>query len=143
MLMGLDRCSRRLWVVVLILVLTSGAWAQSSKQVTDSPHAPLQQDILARWNLRQNSSRNLVEDVTGKRFQILGAVDQVAGPVGDAIEFDGYTSAIRGEPVDALYHSIDITVVCWLQLEAYPWNELPILDQQSSNQNPGSGFFSV
>jgi Concanavalin A-like lectin/glucanases superfamily len=120
--------------IALFLALTPCLWAQGGRQGEGSAAAKLPRDLVAQWNLHLDSSRNLVENLTGGRFRVIGAIDQVAGPVGDALEFDGYTSAIRGEPLEPLAHHLNMTVVCWIQLEAYPWNELPIIDQRNSDQ---------
>ena len=67
-----------------------------------------------------------VEQIGGKRTRITGTIYPVPGPVGEALLFDGYTSALHGESPDVLDHLTNKTIVCWLQLDAYPWNQLPI-----------------
>jgi len=129
-----NRCFRD---VVLILALSTVAYAQSAQTGagTSSP------EPTARWNFHLDSAREVVEEVNGKRLQVTGGVYLLAGPVGDALQFDGYTGALRGEPLDALAHPANTTIACWLQLDAYPWNDLPILDQHVASQNQTSGLF--
>ena len=114
--------------VIAFGVITPGAFAQQGKAGLGGVS---QQDVVARWNFRPGPSHGVVEEVSGKQEQITGTVYPVPGPVGEALQFDGYTGAIRGGHLEALDHPANKTVVCWLQLEAYPWNQLPILDQRN------------
>jgi hypothetical protein len=59
----------------------------------------------------------------------------VPGPVGPAIQMDGYTTEIRSEPVEALMHAEKFSITCWVKVDAYPWNNLPILDQRDAGQS--------
>ena len=124
-------CGARIVALVLMItlgVIVPGAFAQQGKAGLGSVS---QQGVVARWNFHPGPSHDVVEEVSGKQEQITGTVYPVPGPVGDALQFDGYTGAIRGGHLEALDHLANKTVVCWLQLEAYPWNQLPILDQRS------------
>ena len=47
---------------------------------------------------------------------------------------DGYTTAIRHKSLGPLARANDVSISCWLQLEAYPWNEVPILDQDGPDR---------
>src|SRR6266702_1257526 len=91
--------------------------------------ASLPVGVVARWNFHSASTGEVIEERSGRFVRIAGTVYPTLGPVGDALQFDGYTGALRGEALNVLSHAVNTTIVCWLQLEAYPWNEVPILDQ--------------
>ena len=117
-------------------VLWTGTWsvAPQSGALSIGPRVQLPEDVAARWNFHAGSAGEVVEERSGKQARITGTVYPARGPVGDALQFDGYTGALHTESLDALSHPTNMTIVCWLQLEAYPWNELPILDQQGVQQ---------
>ena len=127
----------RLLTVALSLALAPGVSAQQSPFGSG---APLADDIVARWNFHAGPAGEVLEEKSGKRVRVTGSVYSVRGPTGDALEFDGYTGALHAERLNALSHAVTTTIVCWLQLEAYPWNELPILDQPDTVQDRGGGF---
>jgi hypothetical protein len=127
-------CNRWLRIVALSAMTVPGISPQEIK--ADQGAMPVQ-GVVARWNFHIGPSRDVVEELSGEHAQIEGTIYPVTGPVGDALQFDGYTGALHGKSLDALTHPSSTTIVCWLQLEAYPWNELPILDQQDQR----SGLF--
>jgi hypothetical protein len=86
-------------------------------------------------------SHDVVEELSGTKASITGTVYPVAGPVGNALQFDGYTGSLRSQGLKVLAHPSNITIVCWLQLDAYPWSELPILDQATTERGQHSNFF--
>ena len=128
-------CNRCLLALVFVGAVTSLGSAQD-REARPQPSGP-----LARWNLHMTPTHDVVEELGGARAHVTGTVYPVHGPVGDALLFDGYTGALRGQSLKALAHPNNITVVCWLQLDAYPWNELPILDQGTIEQGQHSNFF--
>jgi hypothetical protein len=121
---GLD--SLRFRTVVLLLTLMPFASAQQ-KQTSGGALLP---GVVAQWDLHLGPSHDVVEEISGKRTQITGMIYPVPGPMGEALLFDGYTSALHGESPDVLDQLTNKTIVCWLQLDAYPWNQLPILDRR-------------
>jgi Concanavalin A-like lectin/glucanases superfamily len=127
-----------LLAVALGIALASGASAQQRPAGTGEP---LSDDILARWSFHQGSMIEVVEERSGRHALVSGTVYLVRGPAGDGVQFDGYTGALHSKSLDALSHATNITIACWLQLEAYPWNDLPLLDQQGSPQDQHGGFF--
>jgi hypothetical protein len=124
-------CNRWLWIVVPIVLCVPGSSAQEKKGGEGAVPVP---GAVARWNFHVGVSRDVVEEVSGEHARIEGAIYSVPGPVGDALQFDGYTGALHGKSLDALADPSNTTIVCWLQLEAYPWNEVPILDQQDQQR---------
>ena len=130
--------NRCLLVLVFVGAITSLGSAQD-REARPEPFAP--SALLARWNLHLTPTHDVVEEFSGTKARITGTVYPVPGPVGDALQFDGYTGALRGQSLKALAHPSNATIVCWLQLEAYPWNELPILDQYTTEQGQHRNFF--
>jgi len=96
--------------------------------------------VAARWTFSQQTDGSVVETVSGAKAQLKGNVYRGISPVGAALQFDGYTGAITTQPVSALNRTSDLAVSAWIQLDAYPWNQVPILDQQTSQ---GDFFFGV
>ena len=103
-------------------------------------HLPDAPAVAAHWTFGQQSDGSIVETVSGIKAQPKGSAYRDISPVGDALEFDGYTGSITTRPVSALDRTSDIAVSVWVQLDAYPWNRVPILDQETSR---GSFFFGI
>lgn len=134
----LGLCAPRILILGLLLTISPITLAQRSQ--TDVTASSLPRTV-AHWNLDLTSDHGIVEESSGQRLQVEGAVYPAIGPVGPALQFDGYTGGLHGAPMDALAHPTDTTVACWLQLEAYPWNDVPILDQQSASGDKSDGLF--
>lgn len=128
----------QLRLIVLAFVAAPAALGQQSQTGLRTPPLP---GAVARWNFEIGPGHDVVEELTSKRLQIEGTIYPATGPVGAALQFDGYTGALRGNPIDVLVHPRNTTIVGWLQLEAYPWNDVPILDQQNAPQDNPSGIF--
>lgn len=135
---GFRRLSAFFSALALGIGIAPDARAQQNPAGAGEPLAP---DIAARWNFHTGPAGEVVEEKSGKRARVTGTVYSVRGPIGDALQFDGYTGALHAERLNALSHAAIATVACWLKLEAYPWNELPILDQPGTPQDRGGGFF--
>lgn len=99
------------------------------------------ENIAPLWKLHIGPGREVSEERNGGRIRVTGAIYSARGPVGNAIQFDGYTGSLHAERLSALSHAVNTTIACWLQLEAYPWNELPILDQPGASQDRADAFF--
>jgi hypothetical protein len=99
-----------------------------------------QKGVVANWEFNSPENGYVIEQMRGTRAAITGSVFATAGPAGPAIEFDGYTGAIHGDGLPLLDRGSNATVVCWVQMEAYPWNDLPLLDQEDSQ---GRFYFGV
>jgi hypothetical protein len=117
-------CSLR--SAALLLAVTQIVSAQQDEGSGRTTPLP---GVVAQWDFRLAPSHDIVEQISGKPIHISGTVYPVPGPVGGALLFDGYTTALHGDPLSALDEPAK-TIVCWLQLDAYPWNQLPILDQR-------------
>ena len=121
-----------LCLVVMVIVLLNGMISLAAQSPGDDP-------VVARWNFRVENG-TVTELVAGSRAQVKGNVYAAKGPVGDAVQMDGYTAAILGQPVAALDHPQELGISVWIEIDAYPWNVAPILDQRTSG---GSFFFGV
>ncbi len=124
---SLGFCSRQLWIAALLLTVVPFASAQQDQ--TSGGATPLP-GVVAQWDFHLGPSHDVVEEVGGKQTHITGTVYSVPGPVGAALLFDGYTGALHGEHLDVLAEPANKTIACWLQLDAYPWNQLPVLDHR-------------
>jgi hypothetical protein len=93
--------------------------------------------IVAEWDFSPVDQGVVLEKISGSHDPIAGIFQVIVGPVGPALLMDGYTTVIRHAPLDLFSHGGEFSVSCWLQIEAYPWNDLPILDQNG----PGRDFF--
>lgn len=96
--------------------------------------------VAAHWTFSQQTDGSVVDTVSGAKAKLKGNVYRDISPVGPALQFDGYTGTITTQPVSALNRTSDLAVSAWIQLEAYPWNQVSILDQETSH---GDFFFGV
>jgi Concanavalin A-like lectin/glucanases superfamily len=126
-----------------IILFTIGAFAPVQCTAQQQPHpAALQpmSGIAARWDFSWAAQGFALEQISRSHDQIVGISRPTISPVGPALQMDGYTTAIRhpslGLPADAS----ELSISCWLQLEAYPWNEVPIFDQDGPDR---AVFFGV
>jgi Concanavalin A-like lectin/glucanases superfamily len=85
--------------------------------------------IAARWDFTAAAQGFALEQVSRSHDPIEGRSRPADSPVGPALQMDGYTTLIRHTSLKTLAREDDFSISCWLQVEAYPWNELPILDQ--------------
>lgn len=134
------RTLREHWFLVASLVLTiaPSAFAQEMNGSSSPGALP---GLVARWNLHMGDAHGVAEELSGTKALITGTLYQVRGPVGDAVQFDEYTGALHSDSVKPLINPKNVTIVCWLRLDAYPWNELPILDQEATGHGEPSSFF--
>ncbi len=96
--------------------------------------------IAARWDFGSAPQGFAVEQISGSHDPITGVSRPTISPVGPALHMDGYTTAIHHTSLRLLAHASDLSISCWLQLEAYPWNDVPILDQDGPDR---AIFFGV
>ena len=79
-------------------------------------------DLVMHFPMDLRSSR-LVEQVSGDRFGVVGHLpaENVAGAVGEALRFDGYTTQINGSITNTLPENTkQMTVSMWVAIETYP-----------------------
>ena len=96
--------------------------------------------VAAHWTFSEQSDGSVVDMGSGAKVQLKGNAYKDTSPVGDALQFDGYTTSITTEPVSVLDRTSGFAVSAWIELQAYPWNRVPILDQETSHN---SFFFGI
>lgn len=135
---GLHAASAMRYLELLVLVamtfLPLIATAETNQQSMNS------QMVVARWTFARQQDSSIVDDISGAKAQIKGNVYRAISPVGNALQFDGYTGAITTKPIPSLDNPSGIAISAWVQLEAYPWNRVPILDQETPR---GEFFFGI
>jgi len=90
------------------------------------------------WTFDETSGRSAHDSIGNIDDSIEGTWWRVPGVSGDAVQFDGYTTRLL-RPADKV-PALDggFTVSAWVALEYYPWNWVPIADQDADDQ---VGFF--
>ncbi len=93
---------------------------------------------VARWSFDNSSGASIQDTVSGVEDKIEGFYKYVPGVSGQALRFDGYTTSLvrKAEKSPKLHHSFSITA--WIALNVYPWNWVPIVDQEKDQQ---AGYF--
>ena len=132
-----ERLLRRLLLRVALALLISEYAAVPIGAMQNSVASERGKSIVADWDFSSVRQGVALERISGSRDPIAGVSEATVGPVGPALLMDGYTTIIRHAPLGLLSHGGDLGVSCWLRVEAYPWNDLPILDQNG----PGRNFF--
>jgi hypothetical protein len=127
-------------VGLALLVITAFAPARCNAQQQASTVSEPKAGILAQWDFTLAPQGFALEEISGSHDRIVGISRPTISPVGPALQMDGYTTAIRHTSLGPLARASDFSISCWLQLEAYPWNEVPILDQDVPNS---AVFFGV
>ena len=113
---------RRLWLLASILIGSADA------------------ATLAHYNVAE-SGRAWIDEISGERTSVTGLVSEKPGPVGPALQFDGLSTVITPQPIPRLTETDEPwSVSCWIKLDAWPWNETPIVDQTTLT---GRLFFGV
>jgi hypothetical protein len=119
-------------MAITSLPLTAGA--KTTHQGTNYPV------VVAQWTFVRQQDGSVVDAISDAKAQIKGNIYNNVSPVDNALQFDGYTGAITAEPIPFLDNPSTIAISAWVQLEAYPWNRAPILDQETSH---GAFFFGI
>lgn len=78
-------------------------------------------DVVARFPMDITAGR-VTETVSGSSFAVEGhfAPEAVAGAVGDAMRFDGYTSKVNASIGNILTDAADATISLWVAVPSYP-----------------------
>jgi hypothetical protein len=115
-------------ILITVWILASFAFCAETKS------------ILLHWDFNSISQNQVLEEISGKRDAIDGNYLVIPGPSGNAIRFDGYTTRVRRAAVPELTSGKPVTVTCWIYLDAYPWAQLPIANQDDAH---GIFFFGL
>ncbi|MDE7427039.1 MAG: GH32 C-terminal domain-containing protein [Muribaculaceae bacterium] len=108
-------------------------------------------EMVAHFDM-QVTSGNIKETVSGKTFAVEGnfSPENVAGAVGEALRFDGYTSHVEAELGSILPSgSGKMTVSLWVAIPCYPIIQIdtdtseqtPIVTCLDENNKTGFGFY--
>jgi hypothetical protein len=94
---------------------------------------------MSQWSFDRNQSAAPVDSNRGMTGKIDGYYTYVAGVSGDALRFDGYTTSMTVPTHGAsIVGRNGFTVEAWVALNTYPWNWVPVVDQEEEQQ---AGFF--
>ncbi len=94
---------------------------------------------VAQWSFVRGETAMPVDSVRGVKGRLDGFYSYVAGVSGDALRFDGYTTSMTVPLHDApVIGKNGFTIEAWIALNTYPWNWVPIVDQEDEQQ---AGYF--
>jgi hypothetical protein len=94
----------------------------------------------AQWSFVRSQGAAPADSVRGIQGKLDGFYSYVAGVSGDALRFDGYTTSMTVPLHDApAVGKNGFTIAAWVALNTYPWNRVPVVDQEKSAT---SGVFS-
>jgi Concanavalin A-like lectin/glucanases superfamily len=95
--------------------------------------------LAVKWSFVRSEGAAPADSVRGVKGRLDGFYSYVAGVSGDALRFDGYTTSMtvpfHGAPV---FGKNGFTLEAWVALNTYPWNWVPIVDQEEQQQ---AGYF--
>jgi hypothetical protein len=98
-----------------------------------------QPGLVSQWSFDRSQSAVPSDSVRNVKGTLNGYYEYVPGVSGDALRFDGYTTGITVPSNDtAIVGRKSFTVEAWVALDSYPWNWVPIVDQEKELQE---GFF--
>jgi Concanavalin A-like lectin/glucanases superfamily len=94
---------------------------------------------VVHWSFASSEDAMPHDRVRGVAGTVNGYYRYVAGISGDALRFDGYTTGMTFPSPDASGVGRNgFTVEAWVALNTYPWNWVPVVDQERELQE---GFF--
>ncbi len=95
--------------------------------------------VDAQWPFAAGQGAAPLDAMHGERATLQGEYAYVPGVQGDALRFDGYTTSmtVPYRDADAQIRN-GFTVEAWVALNTYPWNWVPVIDQEQDRQQ---GFF--
>lgn len=95
-------------------------------------------ELEAKWLVTRTSGPVAIDRVTGSRDKINGYYKYVPGVIGTGLRFDGYTTGVICPADHAPQLGQSFTVSAWVALNTYPWNWVPVVDQEKEQEE---GFF--
>ena len=84
---------------------------------------------VAWWTLDGSKGRTSADSASGIDDEILGNFKYVRGASGDALRFDGYSTAVRREAKNAPELGESFSFEAWVAFQAYPWASCAIVGQ--------------
>src|ERR1700689_1681149 len=99
---------------------------------------------IAKWSFEENAPASAHDSISGAGDNILGLFSRVPGVSGNALRFDGMTTAVIRSGIPAARGTKaayavprlgnSFTLCASVALNAYPWNWVPIIDHDRDNQ---------
>ena len=94
---------------------------------------------VAEWSFVRGDAATPTDRVRGLKGKLDGFYSYVTGVSGDALRFDGYTTSMTVPLRDApVIGKNGLTIEAWVALNTYPWNWVPVIDQEEQQQ---AGYF--
>ena len=84
---------------------------------------------VAWWDFEDGQNRVVTDRATDVEDEVLGFFKYVPGVSGDALRFDGYSTAVRRDAENAPALGEFFTFEAWVAIQAYPWGECAIVSQ--------------
>lgn len=98
-------------------------------------HLHAQDDgLVAKWSFDDASAARTHDSAAKIDDTLEGFSKYVPGIAGTALRFDGYTTGIVREGKKAPRFKDAFSIEAWVALNTYPWNTVPIVDQEADQQ---------
>ncbi len=106
-------------------------FARASHAFADEPSKP----TAVKWSFKSDQGSDPRDEISGALGKIEGKYKYVPGVSGDGLRLDGYTTSMTVSRSDVPSPGTDgLTVEAWLALDTYPWNWVPLVEQESQHQ---------
>ena len=87
------------------------------------------------WSFSQDQGASPRDDRSGASAKLEGNYQYVPGISGDGVRFDGYTTSMTVDRKEIPSLGPDgFTVESWVALDTYPWNTVPVIEQENEHQ---------
>jgi len=103
-----------------------------------SASVPAADDPIASWSFEKVEGNKTIDAAARVEDTIEGTVKYTPGVRGSALNFDGFTTAIKREAAKAPAVEGNFTIEAWVALGAYPWNWCPIASQ---SKDRAAGYY--
>jgi hypothetical protein len=90
--------------------------------------------LVAKWSFDEAHGNTAHDSAAAIDDKVEGFSKYVRGVSGTAMRFDGYTTGIVREGKAAPRLKSAFTIEAWVALNTYPWNTVPIVDDQADQQ---------
>ncbi|UII79853.1 LamG domain-containing protein [Flagellimonas sp. CMM7] len=94
--------------------------------------SPVRPKLWLRFDEGENYSTK-EESASQKEMPIIGDALWRTGVSGTSLQFDGYRNELKVSAQDAPAINNQITLEGWVALAAYPWNDVPLIQQVDDN----------
>lgn len=101
-------------------------------------HLLTAQTVAAQWTFNETQGSVARDSIGTANGKITGVFLHVPAAVKYGLEMDGSTSAVTVPAKDTPRLKPSFTIESWVEINAYPWNWAPIVDQRQEHQ---AGYF--